>query len=364
MTTFLYALIFLALALGGVIVRKTYNYKPLHELKRMAAKKDLVAVKLYPTAAYQSSLRALLVVYIAVTGATGIVLLARSTTTFVSIIVVPILLWAAFIWLPLSRTTAIGMKLTLAVNPAIMWLLGYLYPVLSRAAHLLHREHDHLAHPAAHTGVFERQDFIALIERQQHQPDNRLSYEELEIARRAMSFDDYTVSDIVTPLKKIKSVLAEEMLGPILIDELHKSDQNHVLVRESKKGPFVGTLDFKHLDLLHTGSVHEVMNPKVYYLHEQDALSDALHAFFITNHPVFIVVNSFEEYIGIITIENVLKQLLGHIPGDDFEQYANISAVAARHNKVKELLAEVENDSKVESESTSEASATDAKLLE
>lgn len=121
------------------------------------------------------------------------------------------------------------------------------------------------------------------------------------------------------------------MLGPILIDELHKTGQNHVLIRETPKGPFVGSLDFKHLDLLHTGLASDVMNPKIYYVHEHDPLSEALHAFFVTNHPLFVVVNSQEEYLGIITIETVLKQLLGHIPGDDFDQYADPSAVAARH---------------------------------
>jgi CBS domain containing-hemolysin-like protein len=48
---------------------------------------------------------------------------------------------------------------------------------------------------------------------------------------------------------------------------------------------------------------------------------------------MFVVINSFEEYVGILSIEKVLKQLLGHVPGDDFDQYANPVAVAARHTK-------------------------------
>jgi hypothetical protein len=37
----------------------------------------------------------------------------------------------------------------------------------------------------------------------------------------------------------------------------------------------------------------------------------------------------------VVTIEAVLRQLLGHIPGDSFEQYADVAAVAARHTKSK-----------------------------
>ena len=73
------------------------------------------------------------------------------------------------------------------------------------------------------------------------------------------------------------------------------------------------------------------MSDKVYYLHENDSLSTALHAFYTTNHPIFVVVNSFEEFVGIITVEGLLDQLLGHVPGEDFDQYSDLAAVAARH---------------------------------
>jgi Mg2+/Co2+ transporter CorB len=75
------------------------------------------------------------------------------------------------------------------------------------------------------------------------------------------------------------------------------------------------------------------MDKNVYYIHEDDTLSEALHAFFTTNHSLFVVVNSFEEYVGIVSIESIIEHLLGHIPGSDFTQYADVSAVARRHSR-------------------------------
>jgi CBS domain containing-hemolysin-like protein len=92
------------------------------------------------------------------------------------------------------------------------------------------------------------------------------------------------------------------------------------------------------------------MEPTVYYLHENDTLSEALHAFFVTNHPLFVVVDSFEEYVGVVTIENILHTLLGHIPGDDFDQYTDSSAVAARHTKVEKPEQSSEPSVKTEDE--------------
>jgi CBS domain containing-hemolysin-like protein len=331
MTSFIFALVLLALALGAVVIRKTYYYLPVRELKRQAEKNDPLASKLYAAVAYGSSLRSFLWIFIALTSAGGFVLFARIAPVWLSFIAVVALLWAAFSWLPASKITGFGARLTSIVTPTIVWLLNSLHPLLSRGAAVAEARYT----AVAHTGIFERGDLLELIERQQKQTDSRVTVEELEIAKRALSFDSFRVGDILTPRKNIQTVLADDTVGPILIDELHQSEQDFVLVSETKKGAIVGTLKFQQLDLNSRGHVRNVMDPTVYYVHENDTLSEALHAFFVTNHPLFVVVNSFEEYLGIITVENMLKQLFGHLPGDEFDQYADLSAVAARHPRVK-----------------------------
>src|SRR5665213_1627792 len=329
MTNFIYAAVLLLLALLGIVARKTYYYLPIRELKRRAAKHDPVAAQLYRAAAYGNSLRGLLWLYTGLTSAASIVLLARLLPVWASLLIVGPLLWVAFSLIPATRTTSPGLFLTKLITPPVVWLLNYLHPLLSRGSDTVQKRYT----AGDHTKLFEREDLLDLIKRQHHQPDSRISDEELEIVSRALSFDDHRISDIMIPRKRIKTVMADDTVGPILIDEVHKSGQDYALVRESRKGPFVGTLAFKKLDLQSSGKVRDTMEPTVYYLHENDPLSQALHAFFVTNHPLFMVIDNFEEYIGVLTIENVLSQLLGHVPGDDFDQYADISLVAARYAK-------------------------------
>jgi CBS domain containing-hemolysin-like protein len=42
------------------------------------------------------------------------------------------------------------------------------------------------------------------------------------------------------------------------------------------------------------------------------------------------VVNSFEEYVGIITMEDVLETMIGKLIVDEFDRYDDLRAVAAR----------------------------------
>ena len=329
MTNLILAVILLLLALLGIVARKTYFYLPVRELKRRAEKHDRQAARLYRAVAYGNSLRGLLWLYIGLTGAASLVLLARRLPIWVSLLIVGPLLWIAFSLIPATRTTKVGLLVTRLITPPLAWTLNYLHPLLNRGTDLVERRYT----APTHTRLFEREDLLDLIKRQQHQSDNRLTDEELEIVRRALCFNDYKVSDVMMPRKHVKTVLANDTIGPVLIDEIHKSGQDYALVRESRKGPFAGTLAFKRLDLHSSGKVRDHMDPVVYYLHENDPLGQALHAFFVTNHGQFLVINSSEEYVGVLTIEDILRQLLGHLPGDDFDQYANPLLVAGRHVK-------------------------------
>ncbi len=323
---FILSLVFIFLAIVLAVAAKVYSHTPAHELKRRAASKRQPAAKLFTAVAYGSSLFILLWGGIAVFGSLGLVLLARTTSVVISVPAIIAMLMFTFIWLPASRVTKTGTRVTLLITPAIVWVLRHFYPVLSRGGEQVEKRS-----PTPHTGLFERSDILKLIQLQADQQDSRLSIEELAIIQRALVFGDYQVRDIITPRSKVMTVKTNETLGPILIDELHKSETPFVLVKDSDDNT-VGSLEIQKLGLKSSGPVSDHLSP-IYYLHENDTLREALHAFFVTNYPLFVVVNSFEEYVGIITIESVLRQLLGHLPGDEFEQYSNIAAVAGRHPK-------------------------------
>lgn len=329
MTNFIIASLLLLLAITGVVIRKTYAYVPLRELKRRAEDQEPLAKRLYPAASYGSSLEGLLWGFIIVTSASGVILLSRIAPVWLSAVAVPLLIWAVYSWLPSTRTTSVGIQLTRLANPIIIWFLNHTHAAIDRPTSAVADRYV----TDSHTGLYERDDLLELIEQQQGQEDSRFSDSELEIAKRALSFSDYTVGEIMTPKKSVKSVNVDSIVGPVLIDELHKSKQDYILVRESPKGDFIGTLAYKSFGLHSSGKVKEYMSTDIYYVHENDNLDEALQTFFATNRPLFVVLNNAEEYIGVVTIASILRQLLGHVPGEEFEQYGDATAVVERHKK-------------------------------
>ena len=99
------------------------------------------------------------------------------------------------------------------------WLLSHLQPLFGRigAWAASHRP------VTVHTGLYEREDFLALIEQQRGQEDSRFSNDELSLLTHALTYSEKIVSDVMVPRKVVRSVRAEEVVGPIMMGELHDS---------------------------------------------------------------------------------------------------------------------------------------------
>ena len=319
-----------ALTLLAVSLQRTYARVPLKELKRRAREGDELAAAILGAVGYGYSLRAVLWFLVGLTSAGFFVLVAGEAPAWFALTASGVLIWLGFVMLPAARVTRFGERLAAWCAPGLAKLLSYAHPAIDWLERFMRRHRPlHI-----HTGLYDRRDIIDLLEQQKVQPDNRVERTELDIALHALTFGDDSVAQHMTPRRVVKAVASAEALGPVLMDELHASGHSRFPVYEGKQTNIVGTLYLR--DLVHTrqrGTVQGLMKAEVSYIHEDQSLHDALQAILRTHRQLFVVVNSFEEYVGIITIEDVLEAVIGSPIIDEFDQYDDLRAVAARAAK-------------------------------
>ncbi len=323
-------LAFALLALIAVSLQRTYARVPLKELKRRARHGDALSAAMLKAVGYGHSLRAVLWLLIGLTTAGFFVLVGQTAPLWFAITASAILVWLGFVWIPAARVSFISEHVAAWCAPALAKLMQYTHPVLQFITRMIRK----IRPVHIHTGLYDRYDLIDLLERQQVQPDNRIEQAEITIARHALSFGDDTIGQHMTPRRAVKSVPLSEALGPVVIDELYESSHARFPVYDGKKDNIVGVLYLRDLvRVKNGGNVSKLMKHGVSYLHEEQSLHDALQAVIKTHHQLFIVVNSFEEFVGIITAEDVLNVIIGAPIMDDFEQYDDLRAVAERAAK-------------------------------
>lgn len=320
-------LLLAGLTLLAISLQRTYGSIPEKELKRRARAGDQAAAALHKAAAFGPSLKGLLWIVTVLFAALFFITVAKETATWFAVLLASALLWFGFIWLPAQEATKTSVWLAGKIAPTLAWLLQYLQPVFSRI-HSFVRKHRPVS---LHTGLYDKDDLLGLFERQRIQSDNRVDAQSLEIAQHALHFADKRVADILTPRRVVKAVAAADTTGPVLMDDLHKSGHSRFPVYEEKQDNIVGILYLRNLVKAKAGgSVQKVMSKTVCYVHEDQPLTEALQAILKTHQQLFIVVNSFEEYVGIVTMEDILEQIVGKQIVDEFDQYDDLRAVAAK----------------------------------
>ncbi len=325
MTQFLLSFALIALALLTIVLRKTYEAVPAKELKRQAQSGDELAKLLYRAVAYRGSLQLLLWTVTVVALAASFILLSQAAPLPLVFIMEVLTIGSAFIWIPRTDITRFGLRMAIWCTPTVVWLLAHLYPVLRKVQLAAGRQ------PAVqHTGIYERADLLALLDRQSAQPDSRLLAQEITLVKHVLAFSDKHVSDILIPKKKVCAVSEDDTVGPILMGELHSSGFTVFPVYSGEQERIVGTLFLRDVvNAKEGGSIKAIMRSKVFYVHEEYPLGQMMHAFLKTKSQLFVVVNRFEEYVGIATVEDMITQILGGKVESAFEQYDDPSAVIA-----------------------------------
>lgn len=162
-----------------------------------------------------------------------------------------------------------------------------------------------------------------------------LSSDEKSLVKHGLRFGDQDIASIMTPVSMIDSVSKSELLGPLVLDDLHKTGHSRFPVIDEDINHVVGMLHIRDLLVLDAGkrttTVEKAMEPRVFYIREDQTLGHALAAFLKTHHHLFIVVNEFRETVGLVSLEDVMEVLIGHRIVDEFDTHEDLRQVAVRN---------------------------------
>lgn len=161
-----------------------------------------------------------------------------------------------------------------------------------------------------------------------------LTSDEKKLIANGLHFNEKTVESVMTPRSVIETIEKNETIGPLTLDELHRTGHSRFPVIDGDIDHVIGILHIKELLTLQdkvTQTAGQAMEKKVYYINQDQTLDHALAAFLKTRHHLFVVVNGYRETAGIVTLEDVMEALLGREIVDEFDIHDDLRIVAARN---------------------------------
>jgi len=312
-----------------ISIAKVYRSIPLIELKRRARDGQKLAKALYKVASYKYSSQFLLLLMATVASAVFFVLMDKKSPVWVAITADLALIWLAYIWIPRSSINIVSQYFAQILARPLGWALQYIHPIFTRFHQAGKR--------SPHTGLYERADIVKLLTVQQKQVDNRIEDFEIDLLKHVVDFGHLRVIDVMTPKRKVHAISGKEVLGPIVLSELHKTEHRYFPVYDEKRSDVIGILSLFGLSNSKlTMTAEEAMSQSIYFVHEEQFLNEVLQVVLRSGQELFIVVNNQGDYTGILTARAILKNLVGEVVTEEFDQYDNRELVAKRFSNQEE----------------------------
>lgn len=353
-------ILLVAVALTALMLQRLYSIIPARELKRLARRNDQLAKTLYRPVAYGQAMRLFLWLVTGAAFSAGLLLLLPHMPVIAGFLLMALLLMIGFVLIPSLRLTVRSAQFAASLSPSVVWVLSHVHKPLDRVAVLINDYRDLMPH----SRIYEKEDLSGLLTLQKDQADNRITEADIELIQRALSFGDKQVADIVQPRRDAHLVNADDTLGPVLMDQLHKSKQSSFLVYKDSKDNILGSLLMKDaVAAKQGGRVFDLVHHDLIFMNEDFTLRQALTAFQQTGQQVAVVINAFEEFLGVVTLSALLQELAGEgeAPVDNYEDR---SVVAGYKPTKDEDQAETADTQENENETAEAASVEEGDVAD
>lgn len=304
MTNFIFAIILILIAIGAIDVLKSYREYSKKELKSRARSGDHLAEKLYQAAAYESSLDILLYLVVALSFSGGFLLLNSLVPAWLSFIFLVILILLTLVWMPKIKVTRLSKFVAHAASGPLAYVLNYVHPILSK---IVEFTRTNITHPE---GIYDEADLSRKLNELLASEDNSINKAELKFLINTLEATALGIDKFFTPWKKLKTMYLDDVIGPIVLNDLHKAKQKIVPVLSDKKEKkLVGLINIEKLDVNKTSNIKSNLDKTILYIEDEASVIDALLSFGETNSAAFIVIDDQQNHVGLLTLGDVVNKL-------------------------------------------------------
>jgi metal transporter CNNM len=199
------------------------------------------------------------------------------------------------------------------------WLLNLIFILFYPVAKPLSRALDKILGHELPT-VFSREELTHLVDEHAREETSGIDVDESRIVRGALQYSTLTAKEGMTPLASLVHVSLDDTIDIPLLSKLKRSGHSRFPVLDTDSGDYVGILYMK--DLLGEElpqPVSHAYRDRIFDIPYDSPLDTVLSRFIQTKSHLFLVHDTDEQIIGIITIEDVIEKILNRQIADEFD---------------------------------------------
>lgn len=174
---------------------------------------------------------------------------------------------------------------------------------------------------------YSRQELVNILEEHSESIESEIQSHEEKIARGALTFGEKTIREVMTPQDVVMSLPLNQKITKAFIKKIKDSGFARFPVMQGES--VVGTLYTRDLLGLARGKkMKDIIHTPPIFIQQNQSLHIALKLFLSTKHHLFIVQNQQKAMVGVVSIEDVIEEILGDEIVDEFDKHDDMQKVA------------------------------------
>jgi len=174
--------------------------------------------------------------------------------------------------------------------------------------------------------AFSKREMALLVDEQQKLEQSEIDRDDYRLIRNSLTFSERTVWSVMTPLKNVFFLNKKSLLDVRTLKKIYAQGHSRIPVFSKSKQNVVGVLftkDLIHLDPKNKTPVEQLMRKEFQIVRASKKLDDVLRLFQELRTHLSIVKNSEEQIVGIVTLEDVLEEIIGEVV-DEHDRYVDM----------------------------------------
>ena len=178
--------------------------------------------------------------------------------------------------------------------------------------------------------IYSKQELMKIVEEHEDSSGSDLDEDEERIIKGALTFSDKKVEDIMTPRTVVHMFDDARKIDTDLLHSVQESGLSRFPVFDVEQDNIVAILYASQLignDNLGK-KVGDIAIRDVKFIKETDSLDDTLHMFLNTHKHLCIVRDEFGGFAGVLTLEDILEEILKREIIDESDRHVDMRAFA------------------------------------
>ena len=168
--------------------------------------------------------------------------------------------------------------------------------------------------------IYSKKEFKHILREQKKLMKSDIQGHEYDLLYGGLKLSQTTVKRVMTPRVNTFFIRKSAILSKTKIKQIHNTSHTRIPVYGKNRDHIVGILYVKDFLAIHSRRnvvVKDIMRDIVHFVKESDKLDKVLHLFQEKRTHLFVVRDRFNGVSGIVTLEDILEEIVGEIVDED-----------------------------------------------